>query len=170
VAFGLASYVPNVGPTVTIAFCALTQLVAAPSLGEALVAPMVLVFINFIESTFVTPWLVSRRIAVSSLGVFLTVALFGWLSGPFAAVVAVPVLILFAAIARHVPGLEPIALLLLSESETNLDGKKTGMDKLVAAELALSEPAGDRVVWWRRLFPANRVANNAEAVADGQAR
>jgi predicted PurR-regulated permease PerM len=170
VAFGLASYVPYVGPTVTIAFCALTQLVAAPSIGEALVAPMVLVFINFIESTLVTPWLVSRRIAVSSLSVFLTVALFGWLSGPFAAVVAVPVLILFAAVARHVPGLEPIALLLLSENETNRNGKKTGMEKLVAAELALSEPAAEQAVWWRRLFPANRVTNDSAAAADGRAR
>jgi predicted PurR-regulated permease PerM len=153
VAFGIACYIPYVGPTVTIALCALTQLVAAPSLEEALVPPLVLVCINFIESTFVTPWLVSRRVAVSSLGVFLTVAMFGWLSGPFAAVVAVPVLILFAAVARHVPGLEPFAILLLAENETTIEGKKTGLGKLFAAEIALGETAVDRRVWWRRLFP-----------------
>ncbi|NOT39981.1 MAG: AI-2E family transporter [Alphaproteobacteria bacterium] len=170
VAFGIASYVPYVGPTVTIALCALTQLVAAPSIGEALVAPVALVVINFVESTFVTPWLVSRRIAVSSLGVFLTVAVFGWLSGPFAAVVAVPVLILFSAVARHVPSLEPFAILLLAENETNLDGKKTGMEKLFAAEQALSETTVERVVWWRRFIPATRNgAVDTPAVADNQA-
>jgi predicted PurR-regulated permease PerM len=170
VAFGLASYIPYVGPTVTIALCALTQLVAVPSVGEALMAPMALIVINFVESTFVTPWLVSRRIAVSSLGVFLTVAVFGWLSGPFAAVVAVPVLILFSAVARHVPSLEPFAMLLLAENETSLDGKKSGMEKLFAAEQALDETAVERVVWWRRFFPSARSgAGDGSAPSDNQA-
>lgn len=169
VAFGIASYIPYVGPTATIALCALTQLVAAPSIGEAIVAPMVLVCINFIESTFVTPWLVSRRIAVSSLGVFLTVAMFGWLSGPFAAVVAVPILILFSAVARHVPGLEPFAILLLAENETNIEAKKTGMEKLFAAEQALGEAGVERRPWWRHLVPANfGGARAAVAAADNQ--
>ncbi|MFM9863791.1 MAG: AI-2E family transporter [Micropepsaceae bacterium] len=169
VAFGIACYIPYVGPTVAIALCALTQLVSAPSLEEALVPPIVLVLVNFIESTLVTPWLVSRRVAVSSLGVFLTVAMFGWLSGPFAAVVAVPVLILFSAVARHVPGLEPIAILLLAENETSLDGKKTGMEKLFAAEQVLGETAVARRVWWRRLLLGDRGGTGATpTVADSQ--
>jgi hypothetical protein len=117
---------------------------------------MALVLIIFIESTLVTPWLVSRRVAVSSLGVFLTVAMFGWLSGPFAAIVAVPILILFSAVARHVPGLEPLAILLLAENETHFEGKKTGIEKLFAAELALEETTAKRGAWWRRLLPAAR--------------
>ena len=150
VAFGLASYIPYLGPTGIIGLCALTQLVAAPSIHEAIIPPIALLIINFIESTFVTPWLVSRRIAVSSLGVFLTVAIFGWLSGPFAAIVAVPLLILFSAVARHVPGLEPFAILLLSENETILDAKKSGMTKLLASEDAADRATADRA-WWRRL-------------------
>jgi predicted PurR-regulated permease PerM len=152
-AFGIASYVPYVGPTATIALCALTQLVTAPSIGEAVVPPLTLVLINFIESSFVTPWLVSRRIAVSSLAIFLTVAMLGWLSGPFAAIVAVPLLILFSAVARHVPGLESFAILLLAESETSLETKKSGMEKLFAAEIALRDDGMARRVWWRRLLP-----------------
>ncbi len=152
-AFGIACYIPYVGPTAAIALCALTQLVAAPSLEEAIIPPLVLILINFVESTLVTPWLVSRRIAVSSLGVFLTVAMFAWLSGPFAAIVAVPVLILFAAVARHVPGLEPFAILLLAENETTIEGKKTGLAKLFAAESALGEIAVERHAWRRRFFP-----------------
>ena len=149
-AFGIASFIPYVGPTATIALCALTQLVTASALGEALIAPLVLVGINFIELSFVTPWLVSRRIAVSSLAVFLTVALFAWLSGPFAAIVAVPLLILFAAIARHVPGLESLAILLLAENETNLESKKSGLAKLFADEAAMGESGDEVPVWWRR--------------------
>ncbi len=151
VAFGLASYIPYLGPTGIIGLCALTQLVAAPSIHEAIIPPIALLIINFIESTFVTPWLVSRRIAVSSLGVFLTVAIFGWLSGPFAAIVAVPLLILFSAVARHVPDLEPFAILLLAENETILDAKKSGMTKLLATEDAADGVTAERA-WWRRLL------------------
>jgi predicted PurR-regulated permease PerM len=147
--FGVASYIPYVGPTAMIAFCALTQLVTAATIGEALIAPLVLVGINFIESSFVTPWLVSRRIAVSSLAVFLTVALFAWLSGPFAAIVAVPLLILFSAIARHVPGLEPLAILLLAESETTLESKRSGLEKFFAEEAAAGEGEVGQRGWWR---------------------
>jgi predicted PurR-regulated permease PerM len=147
--FGVASYIPYVGPTATIALCAITQLVSASTAAEALVAPLALLVINFIESSFVTPWLVSRRIAVSSLAVFLTVALFAWLSGPFAAIVAVPILILFSAIARHVPGLEPLAILLLAENETTLESKKTGQQKLFAYEKSIGQGAATRRLWWR---------------------
>ncbi len=157
-AFGIASFIPYVGPTATIALCAVAQLVTTSTLGEALIAPLVLVGINFIESSFVTPWLVSRRIAVSSLAVFLTVAMFAWLSGPFAAIVAVPLLILFAAIARHVPGLEPLAILLLAENETNLESKKSGLEKLFADEAAMGKGGAERPVWWRW----SRVANSVE--------
>lgn len=156
VAFGLASFIPYVGPTAIISLCALTQLVATASIQEAIVPPIALLVINFIESTFVTPWLVSRRIAVSSLGVFLTVAIFGWLSGPFAAIVAVPLLITFSAVARHVPGLEPFAILLLAENETILDAQKSGLVKLLADDDTENMPA-ERISLWRRLRPRRNV-------------
>lgn len=117
--FGLACFIPYAGPTVTIILCTLTQLVMVPDLTTALLPPFALLAINFAEANFLTPWLVSSRIEVSSLAVFLTVALFAWLSGPFAAIVAVPVLIVFISIARHVPALEPVAMLLMAETSTS---------------------------------------------------
>lgn len=151
-AFGIASYIPYVGPTGMIAVCTLTQLVTAPSVTQALIPPILMLIINFIESSFVTPWLVSRRIAVSAIAVFLTVAMFALLAGPFAAIVAVPLLILFSTVAHHVPGLEPIAILLLPEGETSLDTRKSGMQKLFAAEATLRAEPLSRPVWWRRVL------------------
>lgn len=116
--FGLACFIPYAGPTVTIILCTLTQLVMIPDLTTALLPPFALLTINFAEANIITPWLVSSRIEVSSLAVFLTVALFAWLSGPFAAIVAVPVLIVFTSIARHVPALDPVAILLTAEGST----------------------------------------------------
>ena len=119
--FGLACFIPYAGPTVTIILCTLTQLVMIPDLTTALLPPFALLAINFAEANIITPWLVSSRIEVSSLAVFLTVALFAWLSGPFAAIVAVPVLIVFTSIARHVPALDPVANLLMAEGSTARD-------------------------------------------------
>ncbi len=155
VVFGAASFIPYVGPTATIALCALAQLVTAPTIEAAIAPPILMVCINFIESSFVTPLLISRRIAVSSLAVFLTVAMFAWLSGPFAAIVAVPLLILFSAIARHVPGFEPLAVLLLAEKESSRDIKKSGLEKLFAEEGAATKPTSERAGWWRRWTPVN---------------
>ena len=39
-----------------------------------------------------------------------------WLWGPAASIVAVPMLILFSAVAKHVPALQPYAVLLQAES------------------------------------------------------
>ena len=123
--FGLACFIPYAGPTVTIILCTLTQLVMIPDLTTALLPPFALLAINVVEANIITPWLVSSRIEVSSLAVFLTVAVFAWLSGPFAAIVAVPVLIVFTSIARHVPGLEPFAILLMAETAITQDSKST---------------------------------------------
>lgn len=137
--FGVASFIPYIGPTITIALCAVAQLVIAPSLEGAIAAPVALLVINFIESNFVTPWLLSRRLEVSSLAVFLAVAGLAWLWGPFAAILAVPMLIAFVAVARHVPGLEPWAVLLLADSDPRSEVKETGRERFFAGEEAVLE-------------------------------
>jgi predicted PurR-regulated permease PerM len=144
--FGVASFIPYIGPTITIALCAVAQLVIAPTIEEAIAAPIALLVINFIESTFVTPWLLSRRLEVSSLAVFLAVAGLAWLWGPFAAILAVPFLIVFVAVARHVPGLEPWAVLLLADTEARSDVKETGRDRFFADEQEVL--AEDKVKSW----------------------
>jgi predicted PurR-regulated permease PerM len=115
-AFGVGSLIPYIGPTSVILICALAQFATQPTLADAAVAPLLLLAINTIEANFVTPLLVSRRTAVSAIAIFLTIALFVWLWGPAASIVAVPMLILFAAIAKHVPALQPYAVLLQAEN------------------------------------------------------
>jgi predicted PurR-regulated permease PerM len=142
--FAVANFIPYIGPTGTMILCALVQLATANTLVEAAIPPLIMFALNQIESTFVTPWLVSRRVAVSSLAVFLTVTIFLWLWGPLAAIVAVPLLILFGAIARHVPGLEPIAVLLLPEHEANLEITETARARFFADEAEMRKKP-----WWR---------------------
>ncbi len=115
-AFGIGSLIPYIGPTSVILVCALVQFALEPTLAQAAVGPLLLLAINTVEANFVTPLLVSRRTAVSAIAIFLTIALFVWLWGPAASIVAVPLLILFSAVAKHVPSLQPYAILLQAES------------------------------------------------------
>ena len=115
--FGAASFIPYVGPTATILACGLVQFATQDTLSAAAVAPLILLAINTIESNLVTPFLVSRRTAVSAIAIFLTIAVLVWLWGPAASIVAIPLLILFNAVAKNVPRLQPYALLLQAEHE-----------------------------------------------------
>lgn len=146
VLFGAASFIPYVGPTVAILACGLFEFATQDTIAQAAVAPLILMAINTIESNFVTPLLVSRRTAVSAIAIFLTIALFLWLWGPAASIVAVPLLILFSAIAKNVPSLQPFAVLLQAEGEN--------VEELTnAARLRFfSETSADEPVTWRSRF------------------
>lgn len=117
VAFGIACIIPYLGPTAVIVICALVQFATQETLADAAVAPLILLAINTVESNLVTPMLVSRRTSVSALAIFVAVASFVWLWGPAASILAVPILILFHAIAKHVPSLQPYAILLQAEND-----------------------------------------------------
>jgi predicted PurR-regulated permease PerM len=162
--FALANFIPYIGPTGTMIFCGLVQLVTRDTLLDAAMPPLVMFVLNLIESNMVTPWLVSRRVAVSSIAIFLTVTFFLWLWGPFAAIVAVPMLILFSAVARHVPSLEPIAILLLAEHETAYELTETARARFFASE---KEAGAAKTAWWRvPRVKTVRARSSAAAVAE----
>jgi predicted PurR-regulated permease PerM len=166
--FGLACFVPYLGPIAAILLCALFQLVATDTLAEAMVAPLILLFINTVEANLVTPLLVSRRLEVSALAVFFTVALFTWLWGPIASIVAVPVLILFGAVARHVPALRPWAILLMCETQQTLDDANDGRRRFFASEEALNAVPKRRIL--PRLRGRWRDVTEEEAALQGATR
>ena len=136
VAFGAASIIPYLGPTAVILVCALVQFATQDTIGAAAVAPLILLGINTVESNFVTPFLVSRRIAVSAIAIFLALAIFIWLWGPMASILAVPLLILFHAIANHVPSLRPYAILLQAENDQSDEIGDSARRRFFAAESA----------------------------------
>jgi predicted PurR-regulated permease PerM len=59
----------------------------------------------------------SRRLVVSPIGIFVTLATLVWMWGAFAAITAVPVLILVHTVMSHIPNLRPFARLLATEHD-----------------------------------------------------
>lgn len=109
---GVASFVPFVGPPVVIGLVAMVGLLTFEDWPRIAAAPAILIIIHFAESQFVTPAFVSRRCALNTVAVFVTIALLGWMWGAIGAIVAVPLLILISTIAAHLPSLHWLEVLL----------------------------------------------------------
>ena len=112
IVMGLASFVPFVGAPLTIVLVALVALISFDDWPRIVGAPLVLLVIHFSELQFITPMFVSRRCALNTVAVFVTIALLGWMWGAIGAIVAVPLLILLSTIAAHLPSLRWLEVML----------------------------------------------------------
>jgi predicted PurR-regulated permease PerM len=97
----LLNYVPYVGPAVMVIALFGVGLVTFPSLGQALVAPLALIALTTTEGHFITPTIVGRRLTLNPLLVFLALAFWTWMWGPFGAFLAVPLSIIGLVIVNH---------------------------------------------------------------------
>ncbi len=115
VAYGVLNFVPIIGPTSIIGASALVGFAFAPTIWGAILPPLILLAIDTVEAYFVQPWLLSRRLVVSPVAIFVMVATLVWMWGPFAAITGVPILILIHTVSMHVPSMKPFAILLATE-------------------------------------------------------
>jgi len=86
------NYVPYIGPAIVTGTLAVVGLLTFPTLGEAVVAPIVYVAIVTVEGHFVTPMVIGRQLTLNPFAVFLAIAFCTWLWGPIGAFLAVPLL------------------------------------------------------------------------------
>jgi predicted PurR-regulated permease PerM len=87
------NFIPIIGPIATFAILTSVGIVALPTLGAAMVAPVAFTGIAFLEGHFVTPTIIGRRLALNALAVFLALAFWTWLWGPMGAFLSSPLLI-----------------------------------------------------------------------------
>jgi predicted PurR-regulated permease PerM len=100
----VCNYVPYIGPAMVVVVLFVAGLVSFPSLAYAAVAPLLFVALTTLEGHVVTPNIVGRRLTLSPLGVFLSLAFWTWLWGPVGSFLSVPFLILGLVIVRHLFG------------------------------------------------------------------
>ena len=115
ICMGLASFVPFIGAPTVVALVAVVGLLSFDDWRRILAAPAALAVIHVTESQLVTPAFVSRRCALNTVAVFVTIALLGWMWGAVGAIVAVPLLILISTIAAHLPSLHWLEVLLADD-------------------------------------------------------
>ncbi len=110
--YGLANYVPVIGPTGTILAAGVVGVANEPTLVQGLMPAGIMLVINAIESQAVQPWLMARRIEINPVAMFIALAFVVWLWGVPAAIISTPLLIVAYTFSRYVPVLEPIAVAL----------------------------------------------------------
>ncbi len=115
VAYGVLNFLPIIGPTTIILSSALVGFATADTITGALLPPAILLVIDTIEAYFVQPWLLGRRLVVSPIAIFVTIATLVWMWGAPAAITAVPILIFVHTVMLHQPHLKPFAMLLATE-------------------------------------------------------
>ena len=107
IAAGL-NFVPYFGAIVGMALLLIAALLNFPTLGTALIAPAIYFGANIVESQFVTPAVLSRRLTLNPVVLFLAVAFWGYVWGVPGALMAVPLLVALKALCDHVERLTAI--------------------------------------------------------------
>ena len=102
---GFLNFVPYLGPMLMMILLLLAGLLSYKDLTPLLLPMLSFMLIHFIESTFISPGGVGRHLFLSTLAVFLSVMIWGWLWGIVGALIAVPMLIGLRSICRQVPRL-----------------------------------------------------------------
>jgi predicted PurR-regulated permease PerM len=90
---GALNFIPYLGPLITMALLSLAGMLTFDTAAAMLAPALAFLVIHAIESNFVSPWFVGRRLTLSPLAVFLSVMFWGWLWGIAGAMLAVPVLV-----------------------------------------------------------------------------
>jgi predicted PurR-regulated permease PerM len=102
------NFIPYIGALMIEVAMFLVGLVVFPSLGHALIAPVLYLAMGTLEGHFITPSIMGRQLTLHPLTVFLSLVFWTWLWGPIGAFLSVPLLIVALVIASHLfPDDEP---------------------------------------------------------------
>jgi predicted PurR-regulated permease PerM len=104
----LAEFIPYLGSTALLATLALAGLVTFPSVGHALLVPGSYLAVNILQSNFITPVVLGRRLTLNPVAILVGLIFWWWLWGVAGAFIAVPLLATFKIFCDHIESLAPI--------------------------------------------------------------
>ena len=95
------NFFPIIGPVAMFVILTVVGVVAFPTIGGGLIAPMAFIGITFLEGHFVTPTIIGRRLELNALAVFISLAFWTWLWGPMGGFLSSPLLIVALILREH---------------------------------------------------------------------
>jgi predicted PurR-regulated permease PerM len=97
----LLNFVPYLGALMMELVLFGVGLVTFPTLGHALIAPLLYLAATTLEGHFITPAVMGKHLLLNPLTVFLALVFWTWLWGPIGALLAVPILIVMIVTMNH---------------------------------------------------------------------
>jgi predicted PurR-regulated permease PerM len=92
-----------------VAILALVGVTTGESAGEGLLPPLLYLGVHALESNFITPMVLGRRLTLNPVVIFVSLIFWTWLWGIPGALLAVPLLMTLKIICDHFPPLAPVA-------------------------------------------------------------
>jgi len=131
----VTEFVPYVGMLAMLAVLTIVALTTFDTIPHALLVPAIYLVINFVQGYVVTPLVMSRRLTLNPVAIFISLALWWWLWGISGALLAVPLLAAFKILCDHVESLASIGAFL---------GERQESERRVNVRVRLSEIASRR--------------------------
>jgi len=104
----LLNFIPYFGPIVGVCILALAGLLTFDSVGHGLVPPLIYLGLHALESNFITPLILGRRLTLNPLLIFISLMFWTWLWGVPGALLSVPLLMMLKIFCDHFKLLAPI--------------------------------------------------------------
>jgi predicted PurR-regulated permease PerM len=106
---GLLNFIPYFGPFTGVVILTLVGSVTFGSLGGALLPPVIYLGVHALESNFITPMVLGRRLTLNPVVIFISLIFWTWLWGVPGALLAVPLLMTLKIICDHFQPLASIS-------------------------------------------------------------
>jgi predicted PurR-regulated permease PerM len=103
------NFVPYFGPAVMATLLGMIGLVSLDPPGRALLAPILYLCLHALETNFVTPHVLGRRLPLNPLAIFVGFMFWWWIWGVPGAVLAVPIMVTLKIISDRTEGLAGLA-------------------------------------------------------------
>jgi predicted PurR-regulated permease PerM len=95
------NFIPYVGAAIGTGAALIAALITYDSIGPALLPPAAYLLFHTIESAFVTPLVVGRRLELNVVAIFISLAFWSWIWGIVGALIAVPILVVIKVFCDH---------------------------------------------------------------------
>lgn len=95
------NFIPYVGAAIGTGAALVAALVTYGSIGPALLPPAAYLLFHTLESAFITPLVVGRRLELNVVAIFISLAFWSWMWGIVGALIAVPILVVIKVFCDH---------------------------------------------------------------------
>ena len=109
---GLLNFIPYFGPVSMVLVLVPAGFLSFESTAQALLPAFLYLGVHTVESNFVTPMILGRRLTLSPVIIFVSLMFWTWLWGMPGALLAVPLLMTFRIFCDHFRPLAPISTFL----------------------------------------------------------